>query len=152
MMNLENIKKNGIKINSSVKLFINLCGLIADAPSLAKSLNFNQFNGKYGCIKCLNPGDYAYGKMIFEYSKNMIVRTNEIYKKQVSRAIETKNTFVGVKGQAYLSNLIIIPENVIIDYMHTSCIGTIEQLLNLWMHTKTNSHNEMNCWYLGKYT
>lgn len=72
-----------------------------------------------------------------------------MYNQQVERAKEINTTYQGVKGDAYLSNFINIPDNCIFDYMHTCCIGPIEQLLNLWLFTKRNSQNELNDWYLS---
>lgn len=79
-----------------------------------------------------------------------MIRTNEIYKEQVEEAKRLNETYQGVKGESYMSQLIVIPDNCLFDYMHTSCIGTLEQMLNLWLFTKINSQNEINAWYLGK--
>lgn len=148
MKKLDDLIINGLEINQT-KLKIKIAGFIADAPAIAKALNINQYNGSYGCIKCLSPGEHLDGRRIYEYSKNIINRSNETYLQQVEEAKRIKQTFQGVKGEAYLAKFIDIPDHVIFDYMHTTCIGTLEDLLNLWLFTKTNSKNENNPWYLS---
>ena len=76
-------------------LKIKIAGFIADAPATAKALNVIQFNGYFGCFKCLNPGTLFENRIIFEHSITTQVRTNERYKCQVNQAIQTGQTFEG---------------------------------------------------------
>ena len=82
--------KNGLKIR------IKIAGFIADAPATAKALNVIQFNGYYGCFKCLNPGSPFENRVIFEHSITTQVRTNERYQRQVNKAILSRQPFEGI--------------------------------------------------------
>ena len=77
-------------------LQIKIAGFIADAPATAKALNVIQFNGYYGCFKCLNPGSPFENRVIFEHSITTQVRTNERYQRQVNQAILSRQPFEGI--------------------------------------------------------
>ena len=126
-------------------------GLIADLPALAKETNMIQYNGYFSCFQCLNPGERKGNSMTFKYSKNTPVRTNEIYKVQVQTARRDGAPFEGVKGPCFLSEILKIPDQILFDYMHTSCIGTLEHVLSLWLNQKFDINQQVNDWYLGKY-
>lgn len=148
MTQLDKITDNGILMNSK-KFSIKIAGLIADAPATAKVLNMNQYNGYFGCFKCLIDIKRVNNRMIYEFSKNIEIRSNSTYLKQVDIAINTGNTYQGVKGSTHLSNYLNIPDHILFDFMHCSCIGTCEQLLNLWLFERYDENRDPNVWYLG---
>ena len=58
---LDAINENGIDIVFSQKsytLSIGLYGLLADTPAKALAMMIKNFNGRYGCPYCINPGIY----------------------------------------------------------------------------------------------
>ena len=138
MQNFANVLKNGIIVDNNQKINIKLVGMIADAPAMAKLVNMNQFNGYYGCVHCLHPGERleSFSKTVFPYSKNIKPRLNSDYLQQVQVANDQNTTYMGVKGSCWLSQFIQIPENVILDYMHLSCIGVVKSLMFLWLESK----------------
>ncbi|XP_062509535.1 uncharacterized protein LOC134185694 [Corticium candelabrum] len=56
-------------------------------------------------------------------------------------------TVYGVKGKAVLSDLLQIPEDVPVDYMHAILEGVVPQLLQLWF----SSENHSKDYYLGRH-
>ena len=69
-------------------------------------------------MHCMIPGQRINNKTVFNYSKNHTIRSNQIYKNQVEMAVINNQTFEGVKGICYLSDLIHIPDHVLLDNMH----------------------------------
>ena len=143
---LKKIQINDVDFNFDIQVNV----IIADLPALAKSLNMNTFRGYYPCIQCLTKGENINKTMVFPYSKNTPLRTNELYDRQVDEAIRNKITYKGIKGKSFLSGVLRIPDNVLFDYMHLSCIGTMDHLLDLWLYEKTNSEGVKYAWYLSK--
>ena len=41
------------------KIRIRCQALIMDLPAKAAALNVKQFNGEFGCLNCLHPGEYS---------------------------------------------------------------------------------------------
>jgi len=51
---IDDVIKDGVEFEGKVfKIKIHM--LVADAPARAKACNSTNFNGKFGCIKCLHP-------------------------------------------------------------------------------------------------
>ena len=83
--------------------------LIADAPALAKLLNINQYNGWFGCVKCLHPTDSLYkfknsnqnepkrrgNRRIYTYTNKFPLRTNSDYKRALKIAKSQNKIFQG---------------------------------------------------------
>ncbi len=140
------VLKNGIRFQigstmMEVKVFIEC--LIGDSPGEAKMANTKQFNGKFGCIRCLNSGKRLKRSRIYEYKPNVQLRTNDLYLRQVCEAVKIGKSFEGIKGENILSTFCSFPDSVLIDSMHL--LGVVKQLLSLWFDSK-NSDNEF---YLG---
>ncbi len=58
MDSFENLMTNGLDIlvdNQQIKLKVKIMILIADNVAFPKVFNCNQYNGFFGCIKCLHP-------------------------------------------------------------------------------------------------
>ena len=125
---------------------------IADAPERALLLNMNKFNGKFGCIMCMQPGQnlnknkrgnnhkYPYN------AEQLKVRTESRYMQQVNESIRNNACFEGIKGATHLSKWLPLPTSIIIDYMHASLLGTTKHMLNIWL-SLSNCKKEF---YLGR--
>ncbi len=74
---------------------VKLVGVIADAPAMAKNVNMNQYNGYFGCVHCLHPGERLenFSKTVFPYSKTKKPRLNCDYLPQVYQAQVLKNLY-----------------------------------------------------------
>ncbi len=113
---MDNILTKGIfiealEIHNTVKCYV----FIADAPERASVLNMNKFNGKYGCLHCLQKGENLNkGKRgnNFKYTykpDEIFLRTNQKYENQVKHIIIQNSDFGGIKGRTYLSNWLLLP-------------------------------------------
>ena len=69
----------------------------------------NKFNGKYGCIQCVQEGENLNNRKQgnnFKYTYKpgeMFLRTNQKYENQVIQ----NSVFEGIKGPTYLSNWLV---------------------------------------------
>jgi hypothetical protein len=109
------------------------------------SIQYNSYNG---CQHCLNPGvSYSQGKRIYKYDPNAQLRTCEIYIDQVEISVEANEAFEGIKGRSCLAEWLVIPKNVILDYMHLSLEGFAKQILSIWFDSAYNKRE----FYLGNF-
>ncbi|KAK3923500.1 tRNA wybutosine-synthesizing protein 4, partial [Frankliniella fusca] len=102
---------NGINVNlpkseSTVNVkSIVLCGT-CDALAKSAFMRMTNFNGFYGCPRCLSKGVYNKEGKVFTYpfEENVAERTLEGYTDNLNtlRASETKDAVCGVKGPTYL--------------------------------------------------
>jgi hypothetical protein len=125
LTDLKNLLTNGLVVDKIGKIMFNVKYFIADHPARAKFLNMRQFNGRYGCSKCLIKGVSLSRKMIYPYSINDQARKVNLYERHLA---QNKN---GVLGSFHLKNFIKIPDQIVIDFMHTSCIGLMKQMVDL---------------------
>jgi hypothetical protein len=125
---LDQVLRDGIIIPNigNVKFYIK--HFIGDHPARAKFINMKKYNGEYGCTICLNPRESVLSTMVFSYAKidSHELRTETSYKKHL------KDKSHGVYGDFYFSSYIRIPTNICLDFMHTSCLGLMKHLLELW--------------------
>ena len=147
---LERLLEKGVYSAKSQQVNVKLIGSIQDSPALAKVCNSTQFNGRFGCIHCMSPGTQLQQpkKRIYEYSKTIEIRTNADYKVQVATSLSTASSNSGIKGPCWIAKYISIPEDIILDYMHLTCIGTLQKLLSLWLTQYKDLAKNKNVWYL----
>ncbi|CAF1027826.1 unnamed protein product [Brachionus calyciflorus] len=132
------ILEQGIVINGEiVKIF--LTNGVFDKPARAAILNTIQFNGKFGCIKCYQPGKnipsakngtvHVYPYQHYHYNKPQ--RTHEKYLNDLKEAVHLKKPFRGIKGESILNQLsYYYPiESTVIDYMHSILEGVVKSLI-----------------------
>ncbi len=48
-------------------------------------------------------------------------------------------TYKRINGESFISSLMDIPDNIIYDYMHLCCLGTLEHNLNLWLFNRQDN-------------
>ena len=149
---LDNILTKGIFIEAlDLHITVKCHVFIADAPERPSVLNMNKFNGKYGCIHCVQEGENLNkGKQgnNFKYTykpDEMFLRTNQKYENQVKQSIIQNSVFEGIKGQTYLSNWLLLPKCSIIDYMQASLLGTTKHMFNIFLSAKCRTKD----YYLG---
>ncbi|CAF0921905.1 unnamed protein product, partial [Brachionus calyciflorus] len=80
--------------------------------------NCIQFNGSYGCIKCLHPCLIKNHTLYYPTLPNILLRSNEEYSLLVNKAVSDNTPFKGIKGFSVLSKWINIPDDIIYDYMY----------------------------------
>ena len=112
--------------------------------------NIKQFNGKYGCSWCLNPGiaisnsNGGPPKHVFD-NQLYPSRTLDGFVDNVRYLVENGEIRNGVKGA---SPLLLIPyfniiDGFVVDYMHCIMLGVARHMSILWLE-KTNEP-----WYIG---
>ncbi|KAK3910766.1 Halomucin [Frankliniella fusca] len=117
-----------------------LCGT-CDLPAKAKFLQFKQYNGAFGCARCMQEGARAVaGKttvQVYPYEPDVPMRTHEQTKLFAAEALEarTRNrnaSVSGVKGPSLLTKL--VPDIIrctVIDIMHGCFLGVARLLVDL---------------------
>lgn len=111
--------------------------------------NIHQFNGRYGCSLCLNPGEHVsvgngYTRI---YRGEGTKRTENQHRRDTIKAEAEKTIVNGVKG---VSLLMLLPVFNIVksfppEYMHCVLLGVVKLFLSTWIDPK-------NCrkpWYIG---
>lgn len=159
---LRDLETTGIQVHppasiTPVTLKVILLLGTCDKPAKCMVQNFMQFNGEYGCSRCLNPGkNIKIGKSghthVYPFETNISLRTHEHTKECAKQAKDSGQAVHGVKGLSWFSTLptFDLIRGTMIDYMHTVCArksGVVCLLLNLWF----NSKNSSKPWYIGKF-
>ena len=152
------LESHGIEIRSPhiSKPFICKAVLLAgscDLPAKCLVLNSIQYNGYYGCAKCLQPGKTADTRHAHVYPFN---RTNPVGPKRTANehsvdakeAHEGNKIVNGVKGPTWLMKLQYydIIAGTAVDYMHCALLGVMKYLLGLWFNSEHNKEN----FYIGR--
>ena len=140
-----NLKDNNEKEFTMKATIINC---VCDLPARCMVSNSMQFNGKYGCWYCLQPGEtYTTNKgghvHIYPYKENdpkEPQRTTENLEHDVNQVVKNvqnnKKDYIvnGIKGPfwfMFLKHFNVI-HGFVIDYMHGICAGVMKMLLLLW--------------------
>ena len=130
------------------KVFCLVCS--CDSAARCVLQNIKQFNGKYGCSWCLNPGiaisnsNGGPPKRVFD-NQLYPSRTLDGFVDNVRYLVENGEIRNGVKGA---SPLLLIPyfniiDGFVVDYMHCIMLGVARHMSILWLE-KTNEP-----WYIG---
>ncbi|KAK3921790.1 LOW QUALITY PROTEIN: putative cytochrome P450 520A1 [Frankliniella fusca] len=111
-----------------------LCGT-GDMPAKSLFLRIKQFNGSYGCPRCLHKGESYEGTNVHRYSPGVPLRTNADVEFHGTVALASGIPCYDVKGISYLYRML---PNMIrstgIDAMHGAFSGLGKALLEWWFH------------------
>ena len=155
------LEQHGIEVQSpSVPHpFVSKAVLLAgtcDLPAKCLILNTIQFNGMFGCSKCLQPGlsfpTSARGSVhVYPFSSEDPcgpARSRIQNDLDARQAVAEKSVINGVKGPSWLRKLETydIIDGTAIDYMHCVLLGVMRLLLSLWISSE--HHNEH--YYIGR--
>ena len=94
--------ENGLFVqikDKEIKLRFKILLVIADAVAYPKVFNCNQYNGYYGCIKCLHPLNSIKTpskKLVYLYSNKYPLRSHIGYENAARIAEENKIVFQGM--------------------------------------------------------
>ncbi|KAK3085913.1 hypothetical protein FSP39_010520, partial [Pinctada imbricata] len=128
-----------------------LLAATADLPARSLLCNSVQFNGKFGCWKCTQPGETAaVGKGHAHVFPFQIIdpkgpcRTADSVEKDADKTVKNyrekvRNPIVqGVKGPSWISYFpgFHCVQGIAIDYMHGVLLGVQKLLLTLWFSPK----------------
>jgi len=158
---LATLERDGIEVQSpSVPhSFVTKAVLLAgtcDLPAKCLILNTIQFNGMFGCSKCLQPGlsfpTSARGNVhVYPFSSEDPcgpARSCIQHERDARQAVTEKSIVNGVKGPSWLRKLTKYDmiNGTAIDYMHCVLLGVMRLLLSLWIGSE--HHNEP--YYIGR--
>ena len=139
-------KLSKVLVNTKVYLLVCSC----DSAARCIIQNIKQYNGKFGCSWCLNPGQAmanANGgppKRVYE-STLFPSRTQAGFVADAQYLTQSGEVRNGVKGATLL--LLVkhfnIVDGFVVDYMHCVLLGVVRQLCTLWLE-KTQE-----AWYVG---
>jgi hypothetical protein len=109
----KNLLKNGVqikKLNLTIKVHVH--GLISDSPARSKICNTKQFNGEFGCLFCLHPGQSLKRARVYPYSKNLYrFRDNRMYNLALENLNSNGESYCGIKGIVFPFLLLILNKN-----------------------------------------
>ena len=145
---LVTLERDGILVKSPsiphpfVSKVILLAGT-CDLPAKCLILNMIQFNGMFGCSKCIQPGSSfstsACGTVhVYLYcleDPHGPARSQTQHDLDAAQALHQKAVVNGVKGPSWLRKLTNydIIDGTAIGYMHCVLLGVMRQLLSLWI-------------------
>ena len=109
----------------SKKLKAKLLVGVFDLPAKAAGVNMMQYNGKYGCLYCLDEGLHISHCRIYLPSDSHQARNIKDIHKWSEQAIKDGKPIFGVKGPSVLTQCLNIITSVPIDYMHAILEGTL---------------------------
>jgi hypothetical protein len=142
MSDFQNLIEKGVYIPNIGVFKLRIIGFIADSQAIPKVLNSKQYNGKFGCIHCNHEGlQKSKTLRVYPFDSSVTRRTNDQYSRELAEVLKEKKENHGIKGPFWIHKFIKIPDGVIIDYMHVSCIGTMEQQVTLWDLSKFIDQN-----------
>jgi hypothetical protein len=137
------ITKSGFKIED-FKFDVRVQMFVADLPAKAAALNIKQFNGDFGCIKCLHPGEWnrAFHKMTYPPLETSL-RDARSFQRMASVAEKSNTIVFGIKGKSSFSRILTLPDQIPFDYMHLVLQGHTKWLINHYF-----IENQYDC-YIG---
>ena len=118
---------------------------VFDLPARAMAVNMKQFNGYYGCLKCLDKGEHINNRHLYLPTEPHTKRTMAMMILYAAKALVKGVSIYGVKGPSVLSEHIDIVIHVVIDYMHCVLLGVVKQLLDMWLDSSNSSYD----YYIG---
>ena len=115
--------------------------VVPDLPAKAMLFNVKQYNGLFGCSTCKHPGTYVneLRTRVYDYISHVSMRTAEESRRFAHLAEMTGSTVFGIKGNNVFGELVLIPDNLPLDWMHCVCEGIIKrQLFSRWLDPRYN--------------
>lgn len=122
-----------VRFNSTTYKFkLVISTLVCDIPAKAMVLNISNFNGYYGCPYCLHPGNRK-NPRVHEYPHRSVLyppKTAEFYKIEKEKIIAGQISEKGVKGTSIVQDLLEIPDQIPIGYMHNILEGVLTTIFH----------------------
>ena len=148
---LNKIEKDGISVQFAGASEPFICKVLTiagtcDLPAKALVLNSVQFNGRFGCLKCEQPGQtvktgergHVHAFPFQEADPKGPPRTHKGFVDNAKLAYDSKSIVHGVKGPTCLSRLknddLVLGTGI--DYMHSVLLGVMPLLMFLWFSTE----------------
>lgn len=148
---IENLYHHGVKVDTPEgPKTVKACLLLGVFDLIAKAMvaNCTQFNGKYGCLYCLDEGKHVSNRHLYFPEDDHKPRSTHDMKQWAEEAERSGSPVYGVKGKSVLSSHINIVDSVPVDYMHAVLEGVTKTMIQYWLDTKYHSRR----FYLGRRT
>ena len=149
---LHKLEVIGVRISQFIVCKVILLAGTLDLPAKSLVTNFRQYNGFYGCSKCLQPGNtLSLGPRshthVYPYINNPPTRSREQTNIDVKHYLDNGTIRNGVLGPSWFGCLkyFDLVRGTAIDYMHCILLGIVRRLLGLWLDTR--NHNKE--YYIG---
>jgi len=136
---------NGLNVNG-LFFTIAISNISCDSPAKAFLLNVKGNNEYFGCTLCTEEGTYLEQCMAYP-GLNAPLRTDESFRNKRYKYYH--------KGDSPIVRLPInVTNTVVLDYMHSVCLGVVKQLIEFWVKgdkkvkldndKRDNINNELN--------
>eukprot|EP00102_Acyrthosiphon_pisum_P020919 XP_016658129.1 PREDICTED: uncharacterized protein LOC107883141 [Acyrthosiphon pisum] len=123
-----------------------ISNISCDSPAKAFLLNVKGNNEHFGCTLCTEEGTYLEQRMTYP-GLNAPLKTDESFRNKRDKYYH--------KGDSPIVRLPInVTNTVVLDYMHSVCLGVVKQLIEFWVKgdkkvkldkdKKDNINNELN--------
>ena len=120
-----------------------LLGGTCDMPAKGQVLNMVQFNGFYGCPKCLQPGEtvpsgngHTHAYPYDRHNPSGPARTIEGFRDAAEKAYEQSERVEGINGPSWFLYLTDVVRGTALDYMHQVLLGVTRKLTHLWFDSQ----------------
>uniref|UniRef100_A0ABD2XBM6 Transposase domain-containing protein n=1 Tax=Trichogramma kaykai TaxID=54128 RepID=A0ABD2XBM6_9HYME len=129
----KNLRSEGFNFREN-SYKVKLRCVICDSPARSFCSNTKQFNGYFGCSKCVVEGSWR--KKVVFLEANLTLRTNESFRNR-----SQPEHHLGYSPFEELE--IDMVDQFPIDYMHTALLGVTKMLIKLWINFKPRfSYNQ----------
>lgn len=122
-----------VKVNHrSMKFIVRVQFVIFDLPALAMNCNIIQYNGYHACPFCIIKGDCCEKQIVYPHS---VCKYNSKTANDYIRHGSMNHsgvTTIGIKGPTPLMEILSLPVQICIDYMHLVCSGHVKTLIGYW--------------------
>ena len=128
-----------VEINDGRELFhLDIEAALHDLPAKAASLNFKQFNGRFGCSICYQPGQKLRPNClvwIYPYlDEEAPLRTHEEVCLHADAGEQNGGDVFGVKGRSVVLEITSVPKGISLDYMHLVLEGELKRKLKYFFN------------------
>lgn len=125
---------------NTIRVRAQIIGGTCDLCAKAIFLNFQQFNGTFGCPHCKIQTRRFENVQTFPYTENLELRTTNETELFAETAQITNQHVSGVKGPSSLSKIVSnYVESTAIDIMHCVFQGMTKKLLFLWFEAENRT-------------
>lgn len=116
-------------MHNNQHITVTLRCIVCDSPARSYVLGTKQFNGYFGCGKCIEEGDFI-NRIVF-LNENAPLRTDISFRNRYQQEHH-------IRRSPFETLSIDMISQFPLDYMHLVCLGVTKLLLNMWLHPKRN--------------
>ncbi|CAF3744588.1 unnamed protein product [Rotaria sp. Silwood1] len=115
-----------------LKYIVRIQLITFDLPALASNCNIIQYNGYNACPYCQIAGKAVDKQVMYPHSPTPCPpKTIDDYRRYGTLNSSSTIT-MGIKGSTPLTDILLFPIQVAVDYMHLTCSGHVKTLIGYW--------------------